>query len=625
MARGDACGRGPSVYPGAKGPVLARTGNRIALDQTSKLISLRDIAGRIDSGGDLEAKLKHLIASACRHADWAMGSIMAIDVQAGYGQVLVRHDPTLIAAQLPEKWKLGSSPALVALKRNEPVHIRDAHLAAEFPGYQQDARQRDYHTVLVMPMACKDAAGRPMVLSVIARQVKDVSDDELAFLATIVHLGSIAVEREHRLQEQVRANERLRQALGGQAQLMEHVLGDEPVSALSEMVETLLHSPIIVVDFSDNQIVVGRSPDRAILGDAEWQAVVPARHHRQILRAAQQGRTTAARLELVDVERGFAFAARIEPLFVDHQIAGAVIVFHAGADPEDPGVPDPFLLDAARFALSVQIMRNRNRFRSESHAMTELFRELVEKRWRDEAELYQRALHLGLALRVPQQMLVLDISDQMTAQGGAVADFKRVLARVASSDAASALVVALDERIACLLPADTEFRRGRMRGLADTLAAELGRGLEKTPVLVMAGPCKGTADYPAVWQRCGRLIGIARTFGLTGVLAADGSGPLEMLVSALGSSALRDYVGKTVGPVARYDLTHGSDYLETLAAYLRAGCRSQACADAMGVHVSTLRYRLARLNELFGIEIDTPEKRFELELAIRLQMITRSE
>ena len=43
----------------------------------------------------------------------------------------------------------------------------------------------------------------------------------------------------------------------------------------------------------------------------------------------------------------------------------------------------------------------------------------------------------------------------------------------------------------------------------------------------------------------------------------------------------------------------------------------------MGLHVTTLRYRLARIQELFGIELDTPERRFSLELAIRLHAMVR--
>lgn len=587
----------------------------------SKILSLRDVASQIDSGNDLDTTLQHLIESACKYANWAMGSIMAIDAQAGYGMVMVRHDPTLIAAQLPDKWKLGSSPTLVALKRNEPVYIRDAHLAEEFPGYRQDAQERDYHTVLVMPMNCKDAVGRPMVLSVISRQIKDVSEDELAFLGTIIHLGSIAVEREHRLKAQVRATERLKRALNTHTQLLDHVLSDGSVSSLSELVETLLPNPIIVVDFSDNQIIVGRSPDRAIFSDEDWQRAVIVQHSRKILRAVQQDAAGPAPLTLIDTEREAIFTARIEPLFVDNQLSGAVIVFPANGDFSDL---DLLLLESARFALSVQIMRNHIRFRSETHAMAELFRELLERRWRNESDIHQRAYHMGLNLRVAQQMIVLDAANLAMTQGGAVADFHRILMRAAPSDAGSAVIVAQDERIVCLLPVDSEFRRNRIHHVADQLVAELGRSFERAPVVVLGDVCHGLDDYPAIWARCSRLVGIGRTFGLSGVLTADGSGPLEMLVSALEAGEVRDYVSKSIGPVARYDLEHGTDYLDTLGYYLREGCRPQSCADAMGLHVSTLRYRLVRLKELFGIEIDTPEKRFDLELAIRLQMIAKS-
>jgi DNA-binding PucR family transcriptional regulator len=592
----------------------------------SKILSLRDVVSQIDSGIDLETTLKYLILSACKHAGWAMGSIMAIDAKAGFGQVMVRHDPTLIAAELPDKWELGSSPSLVALKRNEPVYIRDVRLAEEFPGYVRDAQARDYRTVLVMPMNCKDAVGRPMVLSVISRKIKDVSQEELVFLGTIIHLGSIAVAREHRMKAQIRATERLNRALNAHTQLLDHVLTDGSVSSLTELVETLLHIPIIVVDFSDNQISVGRSPDRAIFSDAEWQRIVPTQFGRQIIQAVKgavpQREAPSEPLRLVDAARRAEFTARIEPLFMDKELSGAVMVFAPNDDFSDL---DLLLLDSARFALSVQIMRNHARFRSEAHVLSELFRALVEKRWRSESEICQRALHLGLNLRIPQQMIAIDFSGHALMQGGAIEDCKRILARIAPADAASATVVGHLDRIVCLLPVESALRGKRTEASVSALAAELGRNAEVTPIVVLGAICDDLDDYAAMWERCERLIGIGRTFGLQGVLKVSDSSPLEMMVSALGAHDVRDYVSKSIGPIARHDLEHGTDYLDTLAAYLRAGCRSQPCADALGLHVSTLRYRLARLNEIFGIEIDSPEKRFDLELAVRLQMIARTE
>lgn len=56
---------------------------------------------------------------------------------------------------------------------------------------------------------------------------------------------------------------------------------------------------------------------------------------------------------------------------------------------------------------------------------------------------------------------------------------------------------------------------------------------------------------------------------------------------------------------------------ETLLAWLRHQGRRSAVAAELGVHPQTVRYRVARLRELYGARLEEPEARFELELALR--------
>jgi DNA-binding PucR family transcriptional regulator len=44
----------------------------------------------------------------------------------------------------------------------------------------------------------------------------------------------------------------------------------------------------------------------------------------------------------------------------------------------------------------------------------------------------------------------------------------------------------------------------------------------------------------------------------------------------------------------------------------------------MGLHVTTLRYRLSRISDLFGIDVETPERRFAVELALQLHKLVES-
>ena len=56
---------------------------------------------------------------------------------------------------------------------------------------------------------------------------------------------------------------------------------------------------------------------------------------------------------------------------------------------------------------------------------------------------------------------------------------------------------------------------------------------------------------------------------------------------------------------------------ETALAYVRHGGNSVAMAEALHVHPQTARYRVARLRELLGEQLDDPDARFELQIALR--------
>jgi PucR C-terminal helix-turn-helix domain/GGDEF-like domain len=56
---------------------------------------------------------------------------------------------------------------------------------------------------------------------------------------------------------------------------------------------------------------------------------------------------------------------------------------------------------------------------------------------------------------------------------------------------------------------------------------------------------------------------------------------------------------------------------ETALAYIRHRGNAVAMAAELHVHPQTARYRMARLYELFGDDLDDPDVRFELEIALR--------
>ena len=71
-------------------------------------------------------------------------------------------------------------------------------------------------------------------------------------------------------------------------------------------------------------------------------------------------------------------------------------------------------------------------------------------------------------------------------------------------------------------------------------------------------------------------------------------------------------------PVARERMTR------TALAFVQQQGNASAMARALHVHPQTARYRIARLRELIGTQLDDPQARFELEAALRTRLADRS-
>lgn len=588
------------------------------LDPVSQIASLRDVASRINSGSDLDGLLLDLVKVACEHGGWTMGSIMAVDLTHGHANVVARHDPTLLRQRLEDRWELATSPALLALRTGEPVYIEDARTSEEFPGYRREAFERDYRSVIVLPLGSADAEGRPMVLSLVSRGLKPVPSEDLAFMAMIAHLGTIAVEREHRLRAARGVAEDLRHALVAQSDLLQEVLAGGSIEALAERLGEFLQCAVLVIDFSANTLVANGSPMPDLLDAAAWRRLLAEGEADRLIAQLRQGfgREQDSRIELSIAlgARMLRLPAAIEPLAVEAEKVGALVLFGE----EQGGDLRRLTIDSAKFALSVQMMRSVIRFRFETRTLTELFFEIVERRWRDPDDILRRARHLGVSLARPLRMIVVDLPAAAHGERDRTQQAHQSVARLASQLGLGCHIVAVGAGLVCLEPEQEGPRRETSERFAKRIADVLRHDLQGEPIVVIGGLCQELDDYAGEWERVWRMVRIARGFKRTGVLSALDFGPLPMLIGAADAAEVRRFVDGSIGRVASHDREHGTPYLDTLATYLRHGCRSQACADAMGLHVTTLRYRLTRIQELFGIDPEPPDTRFALELALKM-------
>lgn len=594
-----------------------RGGKRRAPDDdlADRLKSLGEIASDVSSEGDLVTVLGRIATAVCRHSSWTSSGIMAIDRDEGYSVLVANYDPyAKPKMDYARRWQLDTSPTLAVIAENRPLVIDDAPNDDRYPGYREDARSRGYVTAALFPLNVEDGHGRPMVLSVQSRQRIPVGEDDLAFLEAVTSLARLAVEKGNRLRAEQAQADKLQQALGAHARLMDVVLRDSSLRGVSATIETLLPHPFIVVDATAGTVVCGRSPAPDRFPETLWRDLLASK-------AARHLTTFAHTFEPSDAERmidlrtfgiDFTAAATVAPLTVDGERVGAFIVF-PGEDPLDD--LELLIANAVKFALAVQMMRGLISFRVETRSLSDLLGQLFRGEWSNREDLVARAGQFGLPLDRPARLLVV------AGSAGSAADdshFLRNLTRAArivrpdaraATDGGDIVVVAH--------VSDTENDRAWSR-LAHRVAEE-AQALFDGAIVAASGVCYRLEDFGAAREACRRAINLAQMFDKRGLIAESEFGPYALLLSAMDREAMRRFVQDRLGPILAYDDRHGGGLAPTLEAFLASGCRYQACANAMAIHVTTLRYRLSRVSELFNISLEDPDSRFGLDLALRLR------
>ena len=87
------------------------------------------------------------------------------------------------------------------------------------------------------------------------------------------------------------------------------------------------------------------------------------------------------------------------------------------------------------------------------------------------------------------------------------------------------------------------------------------------------------------------------------------------------AAALR---ARRLAPLARLRPAQRDRIAETLLAWLQLGENAAEVAQRIHVHPQTVRYRMRQIHELFGDQLRDPDRRFELQLALRIRTLSAS-
>ncbi|MEV4413272.1 PucR family transcriptional regulator ligand-binding domain-containing protein [Catellatospora sp. NPDC049609] len=192
---------------------------------------------------------------------------------------------------------------------------------------------------------------------------------------------------------------------------------------------------------------------------------------------------------------------------------------------------------------------------------------------------------------------VCAVVEEMAGRGGAAtvvaADGARVVAVVAGGDVLAGV------------------REGARQLAAAARGTRITAGVSETAA--------GVAELPAALAQArhahdfaGERDGRVRVVGC-GELASH-----DLLLAGVPRAARQAFADRLLAPLRAYDSSHNADLLRTLQMFLACDGSWTRCASAMHLHVNTLRYRIRRIADLTGRDLDSFADRVDLYLALRL-------
>ena len=159
------------------------------------------------------------------------------------------------------------------------------------------------------------------------------------------------------------------------------------------------------------------------------------------------------------------------------------------------------------------------------------------------------------------------------------------------------------------------------------------------PMLVLSDPVAGAAGLPHSLDQVRTIERLMRAGTVTGsairASEIDRLGIAGLLLPFVGlrqdrvdSGEMRArmdaFASTMLHTLEDHDTRRGSELVSTLAAFLDLGGALAQAADQLGVHRNTLSYRLNRIAELTARDLNDPQTRFLLQIALAIRTLQRA-
>jgi purine catabolism regulator len=182
----------------------------------------------------------------------------------------------------------------------------------------------------------------------------------------------------------------------------------------------------------------------------------------------------------------------------------------------------------------------------------------------------------------------------------------------------SALVRNTDTEVAAFVALDDATSLRNVRNLAESVYEQASQ--EQTHARLYCGigrPVVTIHEWSVSYREAMQSMDTARRLDESRPLFFGDLSVHRLLFQMQGQRELQRFCEETIGQLVEYDKKHNSMLVKTLSIYFENLGNLTQTADALYIHRNTLQYRMDRIADIAKIDIDNPDTRLAVQLALK--------
>jgi hypothetical protein len=567
--------------------------------------SARDLSGRLD----LQELLRAIVARARKLLGSQMGYLSAFDASLGAFHVLAS-DGTVALATGDMMARSDVGIVSVVMSTRLPFSTQDYLHDQRFPhDARLDTTFRDEGICAVIGVPLLWEGEVIGLLFVADRYHRSHTAQNISILSTLATHAAVALKNAMAFEQ---AGAALISAQAARAEVEQHasrmqaaaeahermtglLAKGATLATISQAVAGLMNGCILVLD--EAREVIGRGVAPGYDGGVAERYAPHTDDSNALAQALSSSRQIGRSVVAFEADGEIC---RINAVIGGDDALGSILLFTHEA-PDEVAVRT---FERSASIVGVVLLSRERTEASQGRDLSSLLRALLSPRQDDVDLLCERAQRFGLDLAQSSSLLLVDMDEPNAAT---VARRLRTGKHLPGS--------VFDEIDGVLVVLCATTRAQDVRRVVSQLASESHASGYRG---IVSRPGAQVREWPALYVSLRRSLPVLRRIGIEGQIVGQGEMALySTLFETQDRASLQAFLEATIGALTAHDQKRGSGLALTLLSYFDCNQNAKLAAHKLGIHVNTVRQRLATIEELLG-HWGNATRALEIHIALRL-------